>query len=281
MGPALRSSEARHGPGGLAAAGALLALLAVVPVGAETPTDAPCRAWPGEPSPLPTTGDPDPVLRRYAALRVRELFDAARSLEATRPLDTRRLVLHARCLLAEDGELEGVLARTTPVRLTHPRRVFAAPGGSREGFPSELAPWLEARIEELAAAPPAPRPRPRPAAPPGRPDAARIASLEREVERAEVLLREARFEEAEEAALRLRGPLSRLGSDPAVRALRVRAELAAATAQLALGRRDEARASLGHALDADPGLELDPIRTPPKVRRALEAVRRARAGGAS
>ncbi len=275
MKPVLRIREARRSPGWLAAgAGALLALLGAAS-GADAGVPAACRAWPGEPSPLPTTADPDPVLRRYAVLRVRELFRAARGLEAVRPLDTRRLVLHARCLIAEDGDLEGVLARTRPVRVAHPRRVFAAdPGG-----PSELGRWLEARVEQVAVAPPPPpRPSPEPLRP--GPDALRLTALAREVERAEALLREARFEEAEQAALRLRPHFGQLGAGPAVAALRVRAELAAATAQLALGRNEQARQSLRHALDANPGLELDPLETPPKVRRALEAVRRGRSGEA-
>ncbi len=273
MRPAHRRWEARRSPGRLAAAGSLLGILAAAPAGAAPPAAGACRPWPGEPSPLPTTADPDPVLRRYAVLRVRELFRAARSLEEVRPVDTRRLVLHARCLLSEDGELAGVLARTRPVRVAHPRRVFARGPGGDLGEELDLEPWLAARIAEVAVAPPPPQPRATAAA-------ETLASIAREVERAERLLYEARFEEAEAVALRLRGRLRELGESPAARALRVRAELSAATAQLALGRAEEARASLGHALEADPELELDPVRTPPKVRRALEAVRRARAGGA-
>ena len=47
----------------------------------------------------------------------------------------------------------------------------------------------------------------------------------------------------------------------------------AATAALALDRKDEAAESLRRALAANPMLTLDPMQTPPKVRRAFDRVR--------
>jgi hypothetical protein len=83
-------------------------------------------------------------------------------------------------------------------------------------------------------------------------------------------VRAARFDAALASAERARshGALS-----PRTRAA---LEVWAATAALALGREDEARASLARALDAEPGLRLDSA-TSPKVRRALDAVRAERA----
>ena len=59
------------------------------------------------------------------------------------------------------------------------------------------------------------------------------------------------------------------------RALRARLEVLAAIAQVALGDDAAARRSFGRALEAQPGLELDPGRTSPKVMRALEGARAA------
>jgi hypothetical protein len=53
----------------------------------------------------------------------------------------------------------------------------------------------------------------------------------------------------------------------------VRLEVLSATAQLALGDERAARASLARAIEAQPDLVLDPMKTPPKVMRALELTR--------
>jgi hypothetical protein len=57
--------------------------------------------------------------------------------------------------------------------------------------------------------------------------------------------------------------------------LRARLEVLAAVAQVAHGDDEAARQSFGRALEAQPGLELDPGRTSPKVMRALEGARAA------
>ena len=56
-----------------------------------------------------------------------------------------------------------------------------------------------------------------------------------------------------------------LDAAPARSAERARLELLAATAEVALGRRNAARASLARALEADPDLQLDPAETSPKL----------------
>jgi hypothetical protein len=47
----------------------------------------------------------------------------------------------------------------------------------------------------------------------------------------------------------------------------------AATAEIALGREDAARASLERALRIQPGLNLDPVRHSPKLVRLFQEVR--------
>ena len=68
------------------------------------------------------------------------------------------------------------------------------------------------------------------------------------------------------------------GSEQGARERRARADVVAATAQVALGRDDEARRSFERALAADPALRLDPATTSPKVRRAFDAARAAKGG---
>jgi hypothetical protein len=84
-------------------------------------------------------------------------------------------------------------------------------------------------------------------------------------------VRAARFDAALDSAQRARSDLTGLPGR-ARRPRSARLEVWAATAELALGRDADARASLARALDADPSLRLDAT-TSPKVRRALEDVR--------
>jgi len=103
-------------------------------------------------------------------------------------------------------------------------------------------------------------PQPSPPEPvPGSDFDARFTALEGQV-------RGAHFEDALStvAAVRSAAP------GPAERA---RVEVLAATAALALGRNEEAERHLGLALAEAPDLELDPMTTSPKVRRALDRVR--------
>ncbi len=92
-------------------------------------------------------------------------------------------------------------------------------------------------------------------------EAAEVAAL---LDRCESELRAARFERALASAGELRERID-ARSDGADAPLRVRLEVASATAQIALGRNDEALESFERALTADPDLELDRALTSPKV----------------
>jgi hypothetical protein len=110
-----------------------------------------------------------------------------------------------------------------------------------------------------------------PGEPAGR--AAGANALEDEVRAADALLREARFEEALERTDRIRAGLDPLGDGVEARRLRVRTEVVAATAHVALDREHEARDCFRRALAAEPALDLDPAATAPKVLRVFRAVR--------
>jgi len=95
------------------------------------------------------------------------------------------------------------------------------------------------------------------------------------LERCEAELRAAHFEEALASAAEVRARLDarsdRTGNADAAR--RVRLEIASATADVALEHRDAALEALERALAADPGLELDPALTSPKVLAVFRAAR--------
>ena len=103
--------------------------------------------------------------------------------------------------------------------------------------------------------------------------AARQAALEGEVRTADALLREARFEEALDLTDRIRASLGTLGDGSEARRLRVRTEVAAATAHVALEQEEAARGCFRRALAAEPALDLDPAATAPKVLRVFRSVR--------
>jgi len=92
------------------------------------------------------------------------------------------------------------------------------------------------------------------------------------VDRCEAEVRAARFEQALESASQARKRID-ARNDAADNPDRVRLEIASATAYVALGQNDAALASLERALVADPGLELDPARTSPKVLAVFHAAR--------
>ena len=90
--------------------------------------------------------------------------------------------------------------------------------------------------------------------------------------RVEALLERAHFREAGEKALALRSQALALPPSGEARRLVIRAELAAATAALALGQDGFGRECLRRALSMDPRLELE-ASAPPKLRRAFETVK--------
>jgi hypothetical protein len=140
------------------------------------------------------------------------------------------------------------------------------------GSPAVTNPWqqLDVPIRVPPLLPPAPVQ-----------DTARARALEEAeqlLDETEDLVRGARFEAAVAGAAEVRTRLEGLADDEELRERRVRLEVLAATAQIALGREDEARESFGRALAARPDLELDPMKTSPKVIRVLDAARAAREG---
>ena len=93
------------------------------------------------------------------------------------------------------------------------------------------------------------------------------------VDELDALLREARFDEVVERADRLREELDAAGEGADLRRLRVRLEVAAATAEVALDRPQAARDAFRRALAAEPALDLAPEATAPKVLRVFRTVR--------
>lgn len=211
----------------------------------------PCAPWPGEPSPLPRVDAADEMLQRWARLRVRELESAARALEATAPMRAHRLWRRVLCLDAANDAAAAGIARTPLVAVHEPVLVTRR-------TPDEVGDAWAGLSRPLEVHFPRPSP-PEPAPQPTADFAARLAELEQRV-------KSARFEEALSDAVEVR----RAAPGPGERA---RVEVLAATAALALGRREEADVHLGLALAEQPDLALDPATTPPKVRRALDRVR--------
>jgi tetratricopeptide (TPR) repeat protein len=95
---------------------------------------------------------------------------------------------------------------------------------------------------------------------------------------AEAQLGNANFEAALAVAEQLRRQLRNTAATEAARERQARAEVVAATAEIALGREDAARKSFERALAADPKLRLDPAVTSPKVRRTFDAALGAKGG---
>src|SRR5262249_15516003 len=102
------------------------------------------------------------------------------------------------------------------------------------------------------------------------------AKLDASLDRADELLRAARFQDALTELERARGRVAALESSgsPAASAKRARLEVMAGTAWVALGADVAAEESFTRALRADAGLTLDPAQTSPKVIRSFEQSRR-------
>lgn len=233
----------------------------------------PCAPWPGEPEPLPTPEEVDQLGARWAALRTVELAQRAERLEATDPAEANRLWRHTLCIDPGDAAAREGVARTAAVRVHRPLVVHAASADSS----ASADPWgqLDAPIRVVLPPPPPPPPEP----PQDLAHALLLEEAEQMLDETEGLVRAARFEAAVAGAGELRTRLEGLADDDELRARRVRLEVLAATAQIALGREDEARESFGRALAVRPDLELDPMKTSPKVIRVLDAVRAAREDG--
>lgn len=237
-------------------AGALL----IVPAAAS----ADCAAWPGEPDPLPAAAAMDPLEQRWAQLRRDELAGLARSLEMIDRLEAHRIWRHAACIAPADLELRAGVERTRPAVLHHVGiRPFAARDVAlrRAALASAFA-----VLDRDALIPSSDQAR-------ATPVEFDFEPVDRHIEIAGEWLAQARFRAAVDRAALARAKLARLEPHPAVVRRRARIEMLTATAQIALGLQDDARASVERALRAEPDLELDPLLAPPKLRRLIESAR--------
>jgi hypothetical protein len=227
-----------------------------------------CAPWPGEPRPLPATSDADPIRARWAELRAAELVRLAQRAEPEARRQRQRLWRRVLCLDPDNEPARRGVARTRPVQIHRPAVRWGEPGGD-----GALATWssLVAAIAVPRIAPPAP--------PVPRPQDVALTRAETLLVAGEESLAHARFQEALGRALAAREALDTAGAADAARPLHVRAEVTAATAQVALGDEEAARASFARALAFEPQLALDPALTSPKVLRVLEAARSAADSG--
>ena len=114
-----------------------LALLVLAVAGIASGADETCAAWPGEPTPLPSVSDSDPVLARWAELRVAELTHHAELSETGDRPESQRLWRRVRCLDPRSEAAERGLARSHSVRVHRPALVRTPPVAAGEA----LDPW--------------------------------------------------------------------------------------------------------------------------------------------
>jgi tetratricopeptide (TPR) repeat protein len=233
--------------------------------------------------------DADEMLARWARMRADELAQLAGPIESVATTDAQRLWRHVACLDPGSERARDGIARTAVVRV---RRPIPETSGRADRFASQRDVETALAVLDgpvrvvsrsavgpvapaaMAPAPESERPPPPPvSAPPPAPSPA-LAAADAVLDEADELLRAARFEEA---LARLDEARRRLPRPPAAGAAdrRARLEGLAATANVALGRDDEARERFGSALRADPSYRLDPGATSPKVLRAFDAARAA------
>jgi hypothetical protein len=102
----------------------------------------------------------------------------------------------------------------------------------------------------------------------------RLARVDQELAEIDALLATAHFRTALAVVGPTRELLTGFGQHPQLGGRQARLELMAATAEIALGRRDRARHSMIRALRADPTFVLDEREASPKVRDLLMEARR-------
>lgn len=220
---------------------ALGAALLLVLAAARVQAALDCAPAPGDFAPLPTVSDPDPLRARWARQQADLAAERARELESQSRVDANRIWQRVLCLDPQSEAARAGADRTRPqVVVTRPAEIAS---DLRDASP------------------------PRPAA-----RAPVVPDLDAALDRAEQLLRDARFADARSELRRLRPRLAAGGG----REQRVRLEVLEATTLLAFGDEPAARTSLERALRADPQLELDARSTPRKVQRAFDAVRAGR-----
>jgi len=218
----------------------------------------------------------------------------AHELEAVAPGDAHRLWLHVACLDPERDDAKAGVERTVPMRV-HAPEVVREPAQATAEAPDVASAFgqLDDPIPVVLAST-APKTAPKPVttsaakaalaqpaakAPLHAAPNALLLPADGLLDEAEGLVREAHFEEALDKATKARETLPRTGDQAALRKRRTRADVIAGTAQVALGKDADARASFERALQTDPRLRLDPATTSPKVVRAFDAARAAVSGG--
>jgi hypothetical protein len=248
----------------------LLCLLSSGAFGADRGPE--CAAWPGEVEPLPSVESRSPALARWAELREAELARLARSLEAAAPVDAYRLWHHALCLDPGSDAARAGLVRTQPIAVRRVALSSASGSDERSEGPGQGS---EDRSETSA-----PGSHEGSEVPAGTADRPTLdpTDIDLELDEIDRMVAEARFLSALSVARSTRSALDERPSSEALRARRVRLEVLSATAEVALGRQADARASLLRALRAEPALRLDPATTSPKVLESLEAARAERQG---
>jgi hypothetical protein len=100
-----------------------------------------------------------------------------------------------------------------------------------------------------------------------------LVQLDRELAEIDRLLATAHFHTVLALTRKSRGQLDTLEPDAGLASRRIQLEVMAATAEIALGRRSQARRSLQRALGMDAGLVLDEQATSPKVSSLLRELR--------
>jgi len=254
----------------------LVVLVALLPSEAADAQAPACASWPFEPSPLPTLASSDSVLARWGVLRAQELRLAARTAERSAPARANRLWRHLLCLEPASDEAKQGIERTLLVRVHRPEVLVVRPPLGPESTPAL------SRLDEAIRVAALPTPRapvvtpasaPRPPAP-----AVDWTRMDAALGTAEAQLGDANFEAALAVAEQLRRQLRDAAETSGARERQARAEVVAATAEIALGHEDAARKSFERALAADPKLRLDPATTSPKVRRTFDAALGAKGG---
>jgi len=241
-----------------------------------------CVPWPDEPDPLPDVASEDPILARWARERAASLAEEALALEVQFPDRARALWERVRCL---DPTLPALGAGARNMRKTALPGPVGRAGASLPGVSAQPpdvaapdvaagsspeAPWplllasAGLRSATLIRAPIAP--------------AEDLTDVDQELGEIGSLVEEAHFRTALAVASATRSLLQQAGDTPAVRVRRGRLEVLCATAAIALGHEEEARAYMEAALAQAPDLQLDATSTSPKVMALLGEARAAVVG---
>jgi len=238
-----------------------------------------CVAWPGEPRPLPQVDDRDPLRARWAGLRAQELARRAEDLETVVPVAAHRAWRRVLCLDPADERALAEALRSLPLRVHRPE-IRIEPEATPAAPDTDVWASLDVPVQIAMRADASPsRGSGLLSLPGGEPAleapvrAESLWRIERSLAAAEAQVDAARFEEALETVSTARAALEALPPGRDLTAHRLRLELVAATAEVASGRSDDARACLERVLALEPGFVFDARTTSPKLLRLLDAAR--------